>query len=134
VTARPRPACSRLRQHGLAAIDLAEDGFVPAGYGDAITAMNDDAGARRNDRDGVLAVYLHDHFAGSTARLALARRCRRGNARTALDEVLAAMETELGEDRRTLRAMMSPLLVSTRARSSRHRWPRPAVGSRATGE
>jgi hypothetical protein len=85
---------------------------VLAGYGDAMTAMNDDAGAGRNDRDRVLAVYLRDHFAGSTAGLALVRRCRRENAGTALDDVLGAIETELDEDRRALRAMMSRLGVT----------------------
>lgn len=77
-----------------------------------MTAVTGDEGVGRSDRDRVLAVYLRDHFAGSTAGLALVRRCRRENAGTALENVLATIETEIDEDRRTLQAMMSRLGVS----------------------
>ena len=59
-----------------------------------------------------MEVYLRDHFAGATAGLALARRCRRNNAGTGLDAELAGIETEIDEDRRRLQAMMSRLGVA----------------------
>ena len=63
----------------------------------------------------VLEVYFRDHFAGSTAGLALVRRCRRNNAGTELDQVLAGVETEIEEDRRSFQAMMSRLDVTPSA-------------------
>jgi hypothetical protein len=77
-----------------------------------MTTTNDDAGAERKEPDRALAVYLRDHFAGSTAGLALARRCRREYGGTALGEVLAPIEAEIEEDRRALQAIMSRLGVT----------------------
>jgi hypothetical protein len=77
-----------------------------------MTATNDDAGAERKEPDRALAVYLRDHFAGSTAGLALARRCRREYGGTALGEVLASIEAEIDEDRQALQATMSLLGVT----------------------
>ena len=59
-----------------------------------------------------LTVYLRDHYAGSAAGLALVQRCRRANPGTELDQVLAGIEAEIEEDRRSLRDMMSRLSVS----------------------
>jgi hypothetical protein len=59
-----------------------------------------------------LTVYLRDHYAGSAAGLALVQRCRRANPDTELDQVLAGIEAEIEEDRRSLRDMMSRLGVS----------------------
>jgi hypothetical protein len=67
------------------------------------------------DHDRLLHVYLRDHFAGSSAGLALVRRCGRNNTGTELAEVLAAIEDEIDEDRRSLRAMMSRLGVAPSA-------------------
>jgi hypothetical protein len=62
-----------------------------------------------SDGDRPLAVYLRDHFAGSTAGLALVRRCRRENTGTPLATMLADIEAQLDDDRRSLEAMMSRL-------------------------
>jgi hypothetical protein len=83
-----------------------------AGYGEIVTAMNTHAAAEGNERDLALAVYLRDHFAGATAGLALVRRSRRQNTGSGLGEVLAGIETEIDEDRRSLQAMMSRLGVA----------------------
>jgi hypothetical protein len=77
--------------------------------------MTESASPRPGERDRVLAVYLRDHFAGSTAGLALVRRCRRDNAGTPLDEVLAGVEVEIDEDRRSLEAIMSRLGIEPSA-------------------
>ena len=67
---------------------------------------------RGSDRRDPLAVYLRDHYAGSAAGLALVRRCRRANAGTALDEVLARTESDIIDDRHSLQEIMSRLGVS----------------------
>jgi hypothetical protein len=77
-----------------------------------MTALNADADGARNDHDRALAIYLRDHFAGATAGLALVRRFRRGNPASGPDDVLAGLETEIDDDRRTLEAIMSRLNVT----------------------
>jgi hypothetical protein len=64
-----------------------------------------------DDARSHLKVYLRDHFAGSTAGLALVRRCRRANHGTSWDVGLAAIEREITEDRESLRALMDRLDV-----------------------
>ena len=72
--------------------------------------------ARPDGRDAeprfLLAVYLRDHLAGAMSGVSLVRRCRRSNRGTALDDVLAEIEEEIVEDRRTLRETMARLCVS----------------------
>jgi len=68
------------------------------------------AGAAEADR--LLATYLRDHAAGAATGLALARRCRRENAGTALEGTLVEIETEIAEDRRSLLDIMSRLGMS----------------------
>jgi hypothetical protein len=67
-----------------------------------------DAGASNR----LLATYLRDHFAGSTAGLALIRRCRRNNAGGPLDDTLGPIETQIIEDRQALLEIMSSLEVA----------------------
>jgi hypothetical protein len=67
-----------------------------------------DAGAS----DRLLATYLRDHFAGSTAGLALIRRCRRNNAGDPLDDLLGPIETQIVEDRQALLEIMASLGVA----------------------
>jgi hypothetical protein len=77
------------------------------------TVMNE---AERDDADRLLRIYLQDHFAGSTAGLALVRRCRRNNP--ALEPLLAELEREIVEDRDSLESIMSRLGVQpSRAKS-----------------
>jgi hypothetical protein len=61
------------------------------------------------DADRLLRIYLQDHFAGSTAGLALVRRCRRANP--ALEQLLADLERDIVEDRKSLESIMSRLGV-----------------------
>jgi hypothetical protein len=66
----------------------------------------------RTTADHLLAVYLRDHFAGSTAGLALAERCQRANADNPLGAVLAEIVAEIAGERDRLRAIMGALDVS----------------------
>jgi hypothetical protein len=70
------------------------------------TVMND---AEPGDADRLLRIYLQDHFAGSTAGLALVQRCRRANP--ALEPLLADLERDIVEDRKSLETIMSRLGV-----------------------
>ena len=67
---------------------------------------------RTHDATRRLETYLRDHFAGSTSGLALAKRCRESNAGTPYEPLLHALETEIEEDRQSLRAIMSRLGVA----------------------
>lgn len=55
---------------------------------------------------GLLAIYLNDHFAGSTTGVELARRATGGNQGTELGELLARLTAEIEEDRKTLESVM----------------------------
>jgi hypothetical protein len=67
---------------------------------------------RSHDATRRLETYLRDHFAGSTSGLALAKRCRESNAGTGYEPLLVALESEIDEDRQSLRAIMSRLGVT----------------------
>ncbi len=54
----------------------------------------------------LLATYLNDHLAGSTAGLELARRARGSNEGTPLGDYLAEVAAEIEEDRETLGEVM----------------------------
>jgi hypothetical protein len=54
----------------------------------------------------LLATYLNDHLAGSTAGLELARRARGSNEGTPLGDFLAELTAEIEEDRETLGAVL----------------------------
>ena len=71
--------------------------------------------ARADHSTDPLAVYLRDHYAGSAAGLALVQRCREANQGTALEEVLAGIEAEISEDRRSLAEIMDRLQVTPSA-------------------
>jgi len=55
----------------------------------------------------MLEIYLRDHHGGSTAGLALARRCRRANEGTEWGDVLADIEAEIAEDQTALESIMN---------------------------
>ena len=59
-----------------------------------------------NDPDSLLAIYLNDHLAGSTAGVELARRARSANEGTELGQLLDRLVREIEEDRDTLGAVM----------------------------
>lgn len=54
----------------------------------------------------LLATYLNDHLAGSTAGVELARRARGSNEDTPLGDFLAELTAEIEEDRATLGEVM----------------------------
>jgi hypothetical protein len=58
-----------------------------------------------------LSTYLNDHLAGATGGLELAKRTRGSNKGTPYGEVLERLETEIGDDRETLKAIMDRLDV-----------------------
>ncbi|MGI9028960.1 MAG: hypothetical protein ACR2HP_03105 [Ilumatobacteraceae bacterium] len=60
----------------------------------------------------LLTIYLGDHLGGSSAGLALVRRCRRSNAGTDLDRVLAQIESQVEADIRSLEELMVRLEVA----------------------
>lgn len=64
------------------------------------------------DSRRMLEIYLRDHYGGSTAGVALARRCRRANEGTEWSEAVAELETEIAEDQDTLKSMMSALGIT----------------------
>jgi hypothetical protein len=59
-----------------------------------------------------LAIYLNDHFAGSTGGLELARRMAASNEGTPYGKVLADVAGEIAEDREALRDVMARMSVS----------------------
>jgi hypothetical protein len=59
----------------------------------------------------LLAIYLNDHLAGSTAGVELSRRLRRENEGTDFEPQLATLSEEVAEDREALRAIMARLRV-----------------------
>jgi hypothetical protein len=81
--------------------------------------MNEASSSHKTgEHERPLAVYLRDHYAGSTAGLALVRRCRRQNEGTPLDSMLAGLEAEVDEDRRSLETIMVRLGVRPSALKS----------------
>jgi len=68
-------------------------------------------GTDREESRALLALYLNDHLAGATAGLELLRRSARANRNSAAGQVLAGIEEEVTEDRRTLLEMMRNLDV-----------------------
>ena len=58
-----------------------------------------------------LAIYLNDHYGGSTLGLELARRAASNNDGNAYGDVLAEIAKEIGEDRDSLADVMDRLSV-----------------------
>jgi hypothetical protein len=59
--------------------------------------------------DRLLAIYLNDHLAGSTAGLELARRTLSQNRNGSLAEPLSRLVEEIEQDRESLRSVMRRL-------------------------
>ena len=62
-----------------------------------------------------LAIYLRDHFAGSSAGLSLVKRCRAANLGTPWEPLLTELESEISADRRALEEMMRRLSIAPSA-------------------
>lgn len=61
--------------------------------------------------DVLLAIYLNDHLAGSTVGRELSRRSAGSNRGTPYEPFLSGLAREIGEDRRSLLAIMDALGV-----------------------
>jgi hypothetical protein len=61
---------------------------------------------------GLLAIYLNDHFAGSSFAIALIRRSLRSNRGSELGEFLERFSGEVLEDRATLERLMDAVGAS----------------------
>lgn len=57
----------------------------------------------------LLNIYLNDHFAGASAGVELARRCRSNNTGTPLGDFLTGFIAEIESDRAALETLMSAL-------------------------
>lgn len=75
-----------------------------------MTGTSGQHGTERSE-PALLAVYLNDHYAGSTAGLALFRRTARAHRGSERGETLAQLVREIAEDRRALRQLMRDLTV-----------------------
>lgn len=62
--------------------------------------------------DGLIAIYLNDHLAGSVVGVELARRSRASNEGTDLGRTLAELCAEIEADQGTLRELMNRLGVA----------------------
>lgn len=76
----------------------------------------------------LLRVYLQDHHAGATAGLALARRAAQSNRGNAYGDELAAIASEIGEDRRSLERVMDSLDVVRDRRKDSVAWAGEKLG------
>lgn len=75
-------------------------------------AATNDRPVSHDEAHKLLTIYLGDHLGGSSAGLALVRRCRRSNAGTDLDRVLAQIESQVEADIRSLEELMVRLEVA----------------------
>jgi hypothetical protein len=76
----------------------------------------------------LLAIYLHDHAAGSTFGLELVRRARDQNAGSELGDFLAGLADEIAEERNTLIALMARLGVHEQRLKSTLAWTAEKAG------
>lgn len=60
----------------------------------------------------LLAIYLQDHYAGATGGLELCRRAAASHRGSDLGDFLERLESEIAEDRNTLRAIMDHLEIA----------------------
>jgi hypothetical protein len=76
----------------------------------------------------LLAIYLNDHYAGSTAGLELARRTRASNEGTELGDFLERLTLEIEEDRQALELIMDRLGVRRDPLKQGFGWAAEKVG------
>lgn len=74
------------------------------------------------------AIYLQDHWAGSTVGSELAKRAASSNKGTELGDFLARLSGELDTDRQALQAVMDELGVSADRLKSSVAWGAEKVG------
>jgi hypothetical protein len=76
----------------------------------------------------LLAIYLNDHWAGSTAGLELARRARGSNEGTELGDFLRRLALEIEEDREALGRIMDRLEIRRDPLKQSFGWAAEKVG------
>ena len=76
----------------------------------------------------LLAIYLNDHFAGSVAGVALARRCLNNNEHSELGAVLRALVAEIADDQATLSRLMTELSIPRSKAKIAAAWTAERVG------
>jgi hypothetical protein len=76
----------------------------------------------------LLAIYLQDHYAGSTGGLELAKRSAKANGGTEFGGPLTRLAMEIGEDRDSLKRIMGRLDVSRAAVKAALAWGAEKVG------
>ncbi|MGI9021300.1 MAG: hypothetical protein ACR2G3_11395 [Solirubrobacterales bacterium] len=74
------------------------------------------------------AIYLQDHWAGSTVGTELAKRAASSNAGTELGDFLGRLSGELDSDRQALRAIMVELEVGVDRLKSSAAWGAEKLG------
>lgn len=76
----------------------------------------------------LLAIYLHDHLAGATAGVELARRARASNRGTKVGEALEGITAEIEADRATLERVMEQLEVKRNSAKVAGAWAAEKLG------
>jgi hypothetical protein len=76
----------------------------------------------------LMAIYLHDHLAGSTFGLELVRRARDANAGTEFGDFLAGLADDIAEDRQALIALAARLGVHEDRLKSTLAWTAEKAG------
>jgi hypothetical protein len=79
-------------------------------------------------RAKLLAIYLNDHFAGSVAGLALARRCFINNQPGELGTFLRGLIAEIADDQETLSRLMDELSISRSKAKIAAAWTAERIG------
>jgi hypothetical protein len=76
----------------------------------------------------LLAIYLHDHLAGATGGVELARRARASNRDGSLGEALEGICAEIEADRATLERVMEQLEVKRNTAKVAGAWAAEKLG------
>jgi hypothetical protein len=76
----------------------------------------------------LLATYLNDHYAASVAAVQLARRAAASNRGSAYGEVLAALASEIDQDRHALGLIMRRLDLRTDRAKAAAAWTAEKLG------
>jgi hypothetical protein len=76
----------------------------------------------------LLAIYLHDHLAGATGGVELARRARAGNRSGKMGEALEGICAEIEADRATLERVMEQLEVKRNTAKVAGAWAAEKLG------
>ncbi len=76
----------------------------------------------------LLSIYLNDHFAGSVAGVALARRCLSNNQRSELGTFLQGLVAEIADDQAALSQLMDELSMPRSKAKIAAAWTAERIG------